>query len=137
MDLTLLLKLLLSLIWPWNTTTLIDLGSPNCERMTPIKFAEYVQEYFKSQSVIKTSVIEDINVIEKEYPLLHAVARCSLSGMCLFISCIVHPPASFFVPYQRKKKKPNLTCYAFVNKQKNIILHTPHSAQTLPSRCQT
>ncbi|KAF9283152.1 hypothetical protein BGZ88_010618 [Linnemannia elongata] len=56
-----------------------DLGSPNCERMTPIKFAEYVQEYFKSQSVIKTSVIEDINVIEKEYPLLHAVARCSLS----------------------------------------------------------
>ncbi|KAF9919692.1 hypothetical protein FBU30_010659 [Linnemannia zychae] len=56
-----------------------DLGSPNCERMTPIKFAEYVQEYFKSQPVIQTTVVEDINVIQKEYPLLHAVARCSLS----------------------------------------------------------
>ncbi|KAF9083506.1 hypothetical protein BGX23_011382 [Mortierella sp. AD031] len=56
-----------------------DLGSPNCERMTPIKFAEYVQEYFKSKSAIQTTVIEDINVIEKEYPLLHAVSRCSLS----------------------------------------------------------
>ncbi|KAG0252176.1 hypothetical protein BG011_007141 [Mortierella polycephala] len=56
-----------------------DLGSPNCERMTPIKFAEYVENHFKSQSVINMSVIKDIDVIEKEYPLLHAVARCSLS----------------------------------------------------------
>ncbi|KAF9573376.1 hypothetical protein EC968_008646 [Mortierella alpina] len=56
-----------------------DLGSPNCERMTPIKFAEYVETYFKSQAVIKMTVIKDIDLIEKEYPLLHAVARCSLS----------------------------------------------------------
>lgn len=72
-------------------TTSIDLGSPNCERMTPIKFTDYVQEYFKSQSVIKTSVIEDIKVIEKEYPLLYAVARCSLSGMSLLFFM---PPCS-------------------------------------------
>jgi hypothetical protein len=80
----------LLLLLPWNAhTPSIDLGSPNCERMTPIKFTEYVQEYFKSQSVIKTSVVEDINVIEKEYPLLHAVARCSLSGMCLLSFILV------------------------------------------------
>ncbi|KAG0207705.1 hypothetical protein BGX28_001102 [Mortierella sp. GBA30] len=56
-----------------------DLGSPNCERMTPIKFAEYVETYFKSQSAIKMTIVKDIDLIEKEYPLLHAVARCSLS----------------------------------------------------------
>ncbi|KAF9898597.1 hypothetical protein BX616_003833 [Lobosporangium transversale] len=56
-----------------------DLGSPNCERMTPIKFTEYVECYFKPKSDIKLTVVEDINVIQKEYPLLHAVSRCSLS----------------------------------------------------------
>ncbi|KAI1313470.1 hypothetical protein EDD11_002531 [Mortierella claussenii] len=56
-----------------------DLGSPNCERMTPIKFAEYVECYFKSKSTIKMTIIKDVDVLEKEYPLLHAVARCSLS----------------------------------------------------------
>ncbi|KAF9364015.1 hypothetical protein BGX34_002778, partial [Mortierella sp. NVP85] len=56
-----------------------DLGSPNCERMTPIKFAEYVENYFNSKAEIKITVVKDIDVIEKEYPLLHAVARCSLS----------------------------------------------------------
>ncbi|KAF9962767.1 hypothetical protein BGZ65_008052 [Modicella reniformis] len=56
-----------------------DLGSPNCERMTPIKFTEYVENCFKSKPDIKLTVIKDIDVIEKEYPLLHAVARCSLS----------------------------------------------------------
>ncbi|KAF9569989.1 hypothetical protein BGW38_008788, partial [Lunasporangiospora selenospora] len=57
-----------------------DLGSPNCERMTPIKFAEYVEDNFRNKSAVKVTVISDIDVIEKEYPLLHAVARCSLSG---------------------------------------------------------
>ncbi|KAI7829843.1 hypothetical protein BC939DRAFT_379822, partial [Gamsiella multidivaricata] len=56
-----------------------DLGSPNCERMAPIRFAEYVENYFNSKSEIKLTVVKDIDVIEKEYPLLHAVARCSLS----------------------------------------------------------
>ncbi|KAF9425608.1 hypothetical protein BGZ76_003152 [Entomortierella beljakovae] len=57
-----------------------DLGSPNCERMTPIKFSEYVESYFKSKSDIKLTVVSDIEVIGKEYPLLHAVTRCALSG---------------------------------------------------------
>ncbi|KAG0358778.1 hypothetical protein BG005_001846 [Podila minutissima] len=56
-----------------------DLGSPNCERMTPIRFAEYVEAYFKTQSSIKMSIIKDVDILEQEYPLLHAVARCSLS----------------------------------------------------------
>ncbi|KAF8966531.1 hypothetical protein BGZ46_000355 [Entomortierella lignicola] len=56
-----------------------DLGSPSCERMTPIKFAEYLESYFKPKSEIKLTVIKDIDVLEKEYPLLHAVTRCSLS----------------------------------------------------------
>ena len=52
--------------------------------MTPIKFAEYVAAYFKTQSNIKMTIIEDVDYMEKEYPLLHAVARCSLSGKILF-----------------------------------------------------
>ncbi|KAG0239208.1 hypothetical protein B0O80DRAFT_405150 [Mortierella sp. GBAus27b] len=56
-----------------------DLGSPNCERMAPPKFADYVQDYFKDKAVIKTTVLEDPDTILKNYPLLHAVARCSLS----------------------------------------------------------
>jgi len=59
----------------------LDLGSPNCERMTPIRFADYVEAYFKTQSTIKMTILKDADVLEKEYPLLHAVARCSLSGM--------------------------------------------------------
>lgn len=60
---------------------ILDLGSPNCERMTPIRFAEYVEAYFKTQSSIKMSIIKDVDILEQEYPLLHAVARCSLSGI--------------------------------------------------------
>ncbi|KAF9415845.1 hypothetical protein BGZ94_010379 [Podila epigama] len=56
-----------------------DLGSPNCERMAPIPFADYVETYFKTKSSIKMTIVKDLDVIEKEYPLLHAVARCSLS----------------------------------------------------------
>ncbi|KAF9975271.1 hypothetical protein BGZ73_001163 [Actinomortierella ambigua] len=55
-----------------------DTGSPNCERMTPPKFAQYIEDYFKNKPNVKVTVIEDINKIHKEYPLLHAVARCSL-----------------------------------------------------------
>lgn len=49
--------------------------------MTPIRFADYVEAYFKTQSTIKMTILKDADVLEKEYPLLHAVARCSLSGM--------------------------------------------------------
>ncbi|KAG0260798.1 hypothetical protein DFQ27_003316 [Actinomortierella ambigua] len=55
-----------------------DTGSPNCERMAPPKFTEYIQDYFKNKPNVKVTVIDDINTILKEYPLLHAVARCSL-----------------------------------------------------------
>jgi leucyl aminopeptidase len=47
--------------------------------MTPIKFTEYVEAYFKNTN-IKVTVVDDINVLEKEYPLLTAVSRASLSG---------------------------------------------------------
>ncbi|KAF9144512.1 Cytosol aminopeptidase, catalytic domain, partial [Mortierella sp. AD010] len=49
--------------------------------MTPIKFTEYLESYFKTKSDIKLTVVEDIDVIEKEYPLLHAVTRCALSAI--------------------------------------------------------
>ena len=64
--------------------------------MTPIKFAEYVENYFSSKAEIKITVVKDIDVIEKEYPLLHAVARCSLSGN-MFILVLAKPSVHSFL----------------------------------------
>lgn len=57
-----------------------DIGSPNPERMSPINIAKYIQESaFKGVDNIKINIIEDIDTIEKEYPLAHAVTRASLA----------------------------------------------------------
>ncbi|KAI7865868.1 hypothetical protein BDF14DRAFT_1744011 [Spinellus fusiger] len=56
-----------------------DIGSPDPERMSPIRIVEYLQEQFKDDSVVKMTVINDIDVIKKEYPLAHAVTRASLA----------------------------------------------------------
>ena len=57
-----------------------DIGSPDPERMTSLKAAQYIEEYFKSQGheSVKCAVERDIDVLSKEYPLLMAVARASL-----------------------------------------------------------
>jgi leucyl aminopeptidase len=50
--------------------------------MSPINVAKYIQEVaFKGVDNIKINVIEDIDIIKKEYPLAHAVTRASLAGM--------------------------------------------------------
>jgi leucyl aminopeptidase len=49
--------------------------------MSPINVTKYVEEVaFKGVENIKLSVIEDIEIIKKEYPLAHAVTRASLAG---------------------------------------------------------
>ncbi|CAG8725427.1 2785_t:CDS:2, partial [Ambispora leptoticha] len=57
-----------------------DLGSPDPERMTPSNFTNYLREVFETSENIEVTVIEDIAIIEEEYPLLHAVTRASLAG---------------------------------------------------------
>ncbi|ORY00938.1 Zn-dependent exopeptidase [Basidiobolus meristosporus CBS 931.73] len=56
-----------------------DVGSPDPERMTPLKFAEYVEESLAGVKNMKVTTIKDLDILQKEYPLLHAVSRCSLS----------------------------------------------------------
>lgn len=58
-----------------------DIGSPDPERMSPINVTKYIKEVaFKDVDNVKISVIEDLEVIKKEYPLAHAVTRASLAG---------------------------------------------------------
>ncbi|KAI9094669.1 hypothetical protein DFS34DRAFT_651911 [Phlyctochytrium arcticum] len=54
-----------------------DMGGADPERMTPLRAAEYVENSFKGTDV-KVTVTKDTDVLLKEYPLLHAVARASL-----------------------------------------------------------
>jgi len=57
-----------------------DVGGPDPERMTPRNFVAYVVQTFKSHGLdkfCKFEVIDDLNVINKEYPLVSAVARAS------------------------------------------------------------
>ena len=57
-----------------------DIGSPDPERMTSLKAAQYVEDYFKSISSphVTCSVERNVQVLAEEYPLLMAVARASL-----------------------------------------------------------
>jgi leucyl aminopeptidase len=56
----------------------IDIGGSDPERMAPLKCAQYIVDAFNGFKNVNVSVITDVNVLNKEYPLLHAVARCSL-----------------------------------------------------------
>ncbi|KAK9729199.1 hypothetical protein K7432_000481 [Basidiobolus ranarum] len=55
-----------------------DVGSPDPERMTPLNFAKYVKESLAGAKNTTLTIIDDLDTLNKEYPLLHAVARCSL-----------------------------------------------------------
>jgi len=55
-----------------------DVGGSDCERMAPKRVAQYVQQSFEGSKNVKVSVEGDIQAIEKNYPLLHAVTRASL-----------------------------------------------------------
>jgi leucyl aminopeptidase len=52
-----------------------DVGGSDPERMTPLRCADYIQEALKSGVIKVERVTENL---EKDYPLLHAVARSSL-----------------------------------------------------------
>ncbi|KAK9717435.1 hypothetical protein K7432_006217 [Basidiobolus ranarum] len=55
-----------------------DVGSPDPERMAPLKFAEYVKESLAGAKNTTLTIIKDLDTLKKEYPLLHAVSRCSV-----------------------------------------------------------
>eukprot|EP01094_Clydonella_sp_ATCC50884_P022193 TRINITY_DN5055_c0_g1_i1.p1 TRINITY_DN5055_c0_g1~~TRINITY_DN5055_c0_g1_i1.p1 ORF type:complete len:520 (-),score=167.39 TRINITY_DN5055_c0_g1_i1:146-1705(-) len=54
-----------------------DLGGSDPERMSPVKCAEYIAASM-TDSGVEVEIVDDVSVIEKEYPLAHAVARASL-----------------------------------------------------------
>lgn len=53
-----------------------DLAGTQPERMTPIRFAEYV-ELALSGTGVDVEIVDDLDVLETEYPLLMSVARAS------------------------------------------------------------
>lgn len=55
-----------------------DLGGTEPEQMRPEGFAAYCREAF-SGTPVEVSVVSDVDVLRKEYPLLSAVARASLA----------------------------------------------------------
>ncbi|CAO3634412.1 unnamed protein product [Cunninghamella echinulata] len=55
-----------------------DIGSPDPEQMSPIQIVKYLESIFKNDKNVKMTVIDDVDVIKKEYPLAHAVTRASL-----------------------------------------------------------
>ena len=55
-----------------------DIGGSDPERMSPLKCAQHLAAAFKDSSNIRVTVLTDPNLIKQEYPLMHAVARCSL-----------------------------------------------------------
>jgi len=54
-----------------------DLGSGDPERMTAERCAQYIEKAFSGSSSVKVTIKKSRDQLEKEYPLLAAVARCS------------------------------------------------------------
>lgn len=55
-----------------------DIIAGDPERMAPPRAVEYLEHVFKPYPNIQVTVIRDVDVLAREYPLLHAVARASL-----------------------------------------------------------
>uniref|UniRef100_U5EVA5 Putative leucyl aminopeptidase n=1 Tax=Corethrella appendiculata TaxID=1370023 RepID=U5EVA5_9DIPT len=73
-----------------------DIGGGDPEYMAPPKVADYIQLVFGKSSVIKTEIISDPVIFEKEYPLFQAVNRAAGSvkrhqGRIIFLE--YKPPA--------------------------------------------
>ena len=64
-----------------------DLCGTEPERMAPPKFASYVQQAFRGTGV-KVTVQKETKALQKDYPLLMAVARASL-GVARHKPCVV------------------------------------------------
>jgi leucyl aminopeptidase len=54
-----------------------DLCGTEPERMAPPRFAQYCEQAF-ADSAVKVEVISDDETLRRDYPLLHAVGRCSV-----------------------------------------------------------
>ncbi|NVK23915.1 MAG: leucyl aminopeptidase family protein [Gammaproteobacteria bacterium] len=54
-----------------------DLCGTEPERMSPPRFAEYCEDVF-SESNVKVNVIDDMRVLQQDFPLLWSVARASI-----------------------------------------------------------
>lgn len=70
------LKILLAL--ETGRTVYRDIGGSDPERMAAPRVAEYVLEQFKD-TCVQIEVISDLEVLEKEYPLLVAVNRAAIN----------------------------------------------------------
>ena len=64
-----------------------DLAGTEPERMAPPRFAEYCQQAF-AHTPVRVTVIDDVQQLQHEYPLLMAVARASL-GVERHHPCVV------------------------------------------------
>ncbi|XP_004922257.1 putative aminopeptidase W07G4.4 [Bombyx mandarina] len=54
-----------------------DIGGGDPERMSPIKIAEHLKSTFSGYSNIEVRIVEDEDIINKDYPLLSAVSRAA------------------------------------------------------------
>uniref|UniRef100_A0A0K0E0P1 CYTOSOL_AP domain-containing protein n=1 Tax=Strongyloides stercoralis TaxID=6248 RepID=A0A0K0E0P1_STRER len=52
-----------------------DIGDSDPIRMTPLNVGRYIKDLFDQSSSIKVKNITDLNIIEKDYPLMFAVNR--------------------------------------------------------------
>lgn len=64
-----------------------DLAGTEPERMAPPRFAEYCQQAF-AHTPVRVTIIDDVQQLQHEYPLLMAVARASL-GVERHHPCVV------------------------------------------------
>lgn len=48
--------------------------------MCPGRIVDYLKSVFKDDTSVKMTVIDDLDAIQKAYPLAHAVTRASLKG---------------------------------------------------------
>jgi leucyl aminopeptidase len=56
-----------------------DIGGPDPERMAPLRCAEYIKQAFAAYPSVKATIKDDVEQLKKDYPLLHAVARASIT----------------------------------------------------------
>ena len=56
-----------------------DIGSGDPEVMTPLRLASAVQEAVQDVAGVEVSIVNDLEALGNEYPLLMAVARASVA----------------------------------------------------------
>ena len=54
-----------------------DIGGADPERMSAVRAAETIKSYFSLVDNVKLSIVDELDIIKKDYPLVAAVARAS------------------------------------------------------------